>query len=83
MRHLISRLRLNFGQKLFLIATLPLILTAVAILAVVTLQSRQLAEREIETLEAQLIEAKCADIKNFLSIGRTAFVNIHGRAGPE
>jgi two-component system NarL family sensor kinase len=49
---------------------------------VVTLQSRQLAEREIETLEAQLIEAKRAELKNYLSIARTAFVNIYGRAAP-
>ncbi len=83
MRQLISRLRLNYGQKLFLIATLPLILTAVAISVVVTLQSRQLAEREIETLEAQLIEAKRAELKNYLSIARTAFVNIYGRAAPD
>src|SRR6056297_2051526 len=83
MRHLISRLHLNYGQKLFLIATLPLILTAVAISVVVTLQSRQLAEREIETLEAQLIEAKRAELKNYLSIARTAFVNIYGRAAPD
>src|SRR6056297_4253710 len=83
MRHLISRLHLNYGQKLFLIATLPLILTAVAISVVVTLQSRQLAEREIETLEAQLIEAKRAELKNYLSIARTAVVNIYGRAAPD
>ena len=83
MRHLLDRIRLNYGQKLFLVATLPLILTAVAISVVVTLQSRQLAEREIETLEAQLIEAKRAELKNYLSIARTAFVNIYGRAAPD
>lgn len=78
-----ARLRLNYGQKLFLVATLPLILTAVAISVVVTLQSRHLAEREIETLEAELIEAKRAELKNYLSIARTAFVNIYGRAAPD
>lgn len=82
MRHFLARIRLNYGQKLFMIATLPLILTALAISVVVTLQSRQLAEREIETLEAQLIEAKRAELKNYLSIARTAFVNIYGRAAP-
>jgi len=82
MNRLFAHIRLNYGQKLFLIATLPLILTALAISVVVTLQSRQLAEREIETLEAQLIEAKRAELKNYLSIARTAFVNIYGRAAP-
>ncbi|NCQ24899.1 MAG: histidine kinase [Rhodobacteraceae bacterium CG17_big_fil_post_rev_8_21_14_2_50_63_15] len=83
MRPILARLRLNYGQKLFLIATLPLILTAVAISVVVTLQSQQLAEREIATLEAQLIEAKRAELRNYLSIARTAFVNIYGRAAPD
>jgi two-component system NarL family sensor kinase len=82
MQRLFAHIRLNYGQKLFLVATLPLILTALAISVVVTLQSRQLAEREIETLEAQLIEAKRAELKNYLSIARTAFVNIYGRAAP-
>ncbi|HKL64974.1 MAG TPA: cache domain-containing protein [Roseovarius sp.] len=75
--------RLNYGQKLFLLATLPLIVTAVAISVVVTLQSRQMAEREIETLEAQLIAAKRAELRNYISIARTAFVNIYGRAAPD
>jgi len=75
--------RLNYGQKLFLLATLPLILTAVAVSVVVTLQSRQMAEREIETLEAQLIAAKRAELRNYISIARTGFVNIYGRAAPD
>lgn len=83
MRPILARLRLNYGQKLFLVATLPLILTAVAISVVVTLQSQQLAEREIATLEAQLTEAKRAELRNYLSIARTAFVNIYGRAAPD
>ncbi|MFU8778567.1 MAG: cache domain-containing protein [Roseovarius sp.] len=82
MQRVFTRIRLNYGQKLFLVATLPLILTALAISVVVTLQARHMAEREIETLEAQLIEAKRAELKNYLSIARTAFVNIYGRAAP-
>ncbi|MFB9149336.1 cache domain-containing protein [Roseovarius ramblicola] len=78
-----ARFHLNYGQKLFLLATLPLILTALAISVVVTLESRQMAEREIETLEAQLIAAKRAELKNYISIARTAFVNIYGRAAPD
>jgi two-component system NarL family sensor kinase len=78
-----ARLRFNYGQKLFLVATLPLILTAAAVAVVVTLQSRHLAEREIETLEAQLIAAKREELKNYLSLARTAFINIYGRAAPD
>ncbi len=83
MRQLRDRLWQNYGQKLFLTATLPLILAAVVISVLVTLQSRQLAEREIRNLENQLIAAKRAELKNYLSIARTAFVNIYGRAAPD
>ncbi len=74
---------LNYGQKLILAATLPLIVAAVVISVLVTLQSRQLAEREIRNLEAQLIAAKRDELKNYLSIARTAFINIYGRAAPD
>ena len=40
-------IRLNYGQKIYLLATLPLILAAAAIALLVAYQSRELAEREI------------------------------------
>ena len=83
MRRLLDKLRLTYGQKLFLLATLPLILAVAAISILVANQSRQLAEREIKALEIRLIEAKRAELKNYLSIARTAFVNIYGRAAPD
>ncbi len=83
MRRLFSLPRLSYGQKLFLLATLPLILAVAAISVLVESQSRQLAEREIRALETQLIEAKKAELQNYLSIARTAFVNIYGRAAPD
>ncbi len=83
----ISRLRDNisitYGQKVFLLATLPLIVAVFLIFLVVTAESRQLAEREIQALETQLIETKRAELKNYLSIARTAFVNTYGRAAPD
>lgn len=83
MRQLFSRFRPSYGHKLFLLATVPLILAVAAISALVAYQSRELAEREIKALETQLIEAKKAELKNYLSIARTAFVNIYGRAAPD
>ncbi len=74
---------LSYGQKLALLATLPLLLAATAIAFVVASQSRQLAEREIRQLETQLIEAKKAELKNYLSLARNAFMSIYGRAGPD
>lgn len=78
-----TRPQLNYGQKLFLTATLPLILAMVTISVLVTLQSRQMAEREIHTLEEKLIAAKRDELKNYLSLARTAVINIYGRAAPD
>ncbi|MEL7011957.1 MAG: cache domain-containing protein [Pseudomonadota bacterium] len=83
MNRLNSRINLNYGQKIFLVATVPLILAAVAISVLVTLQSQRLAEREIKTLETQLIAAKRDELKNYLSIARTAFIATYGRAAPD
>jgi two-component system NarL family sensor kinase len=78
-----NRISLNYGQKLFLLATMPFLVAAVVISILVTLQSRQLAEREIRLLEEQLIAAKREELKNYLSIARTAFIAIYGRAAPD
>lgn len=76
-------LRMNYAQKLFLLATVPLMLAVTAITLLVTNQSRQLAEREIAALEVQLITAKKAELKNYMSLARTAFASIYGRALPD
>ncbi len=76
-------LSLTYRQKVFLLAALPLLLAVSLIAVVVANQSRQLAAREIAALEAQLIEAKRDELRNYISIARTAFVNIYGRAAPD
>jgi len=77
------QISLSYGQKVFLLATLPLMLAVILIAMVVSSQSRQLAEREIQTLEQQLIETKRDELKNYLSIARTAFVSTYGPAAPD
>ncbi|MCO4848398.1 MAG: cache domain-containing protein [Yoonia sp.] len=72
----------SYGQKVFLVASLPLVLAVTLISFVVTSQSRALAEREIQGLEDQLIQAKRDELKNYLSIARTAIINTYGLAGP-
>ncbi|MEJ6402281.1 cache domain-containing protein [Yoonia sp. 2307UL14-13] len=81
--YLRNALSLNYGQKVFLLATVPLVVAVFLIFLVVTDQSRKLAEREIQALETQLIEAKRDELKNYLSIARTAVVNTYGRAAPD
>lgn len=74
---------LNYGQKIVLLASVPLLLAAAAIMLVVINQSRQLSEMEIRELETQLIEAKQAELKNYLSLARTAIGSIYGNAAPD
>lgn len=76
-------IRLNYGQKIYLIATLPLILAATAIALLVADQSRELAQREIAGLEAQLISVKKEELRNYISLARTAFGGIYGNALPD
>lgn len=78
-----SELALTYRQKVFLLTALPLILAVAAISIVVTAQSRLLAEREIRELEYQLIEAKKAELKNYLSLARTAIGSVYGNAAPD
>ena len=76
-------LKMSYGQKVFLLASLPLLLAAIAIAVLVTAQSRQTAQQEIKVLQNELIAAKRAELKNYLSLARTAFINIYGRALPD
>ncbi len=77
------RMRPTYGQKVFLMASLPLVLAVSAIALLVANQSRQAAETEIAFLEEELIAAKKAELRNYLSLAKTAFINIYGRALPD
>ena len=74
---------MGYTQKLFLLATVPMLLAVLAISALVAHQGRQLSEREISALEAQLIEAKKAELKNYIALARTSFFNVYGPALPD
>ena len=65
-----------------LFAALPLFLAALAIALGVTHQARQLAETEIDALQNQLIKAKKAELRNYISIARTAIGAVYGNALP-
>ncbi len=78
-----ARIDFSYGQKLYLLASLPLVLAVAAISVLVVSQSRQAAESEIAFLESELIAAKEAELRHYLSIARNAFINIYGRASPD
>ena len=83
MMQVLNFFRLNYGQKLFLLAMLPLICAVTAISIIVTNQSKLLAEAEIKSLEIELIEAKKAELKNYVTLARNAFFSIYGKAAPD
>ena len=76
-------LRLSYAQKLSLVAAVPLILAVAAIAVLVANQSRALAEREIQALETQLIEAKKRELRNYVTQARNGFYFIYGSAAPD
>ncbi len=83
MRRIARRISLRYSQKLFLLAAMPLILAVSAIALLVAHQSRMLAEGEIRSLETQLIEAKKAELKNYVTQARNGFYFIYGSAAPD
>jgi len=74
---------LTYAQKLALVAAIPLVLVVAAIAVLVTLQSRASAEREIATLETQMIEAKKDELRNYVTQARNGFYFIYGNAPPD
>ncbi len=70
----------NYAQKLSLLAAVPLIMAVTLIAVLVAYQSRALANREIETLQQQLIEAKKAELRNYVTQARNGFYFIYGSA---
>lgn len=83
MRRFLSLLVPSYAQKLTLLAAVPLILAVTAIAVLVALQSRAVAEQEIRALESQLIEAKKAELRNYVTQARNGFYFIYGNAAPD
>ena len=79
----LSLLRPDYAQKLSLLAALPLVLAVAAIAVLVAVQSRNLAEREIQALERELLEAKKAELRNYVTQARNGFYFVYGRAKPD
>jgi len=76
-------LRLSYAQKLSLVAAIPLILAVAAIAFLVAVQARATAEREIRALESQLIAAKKAELRNYVTQARNGFYFIYGNAAQD
>ena len=79
----IRDLRPSYGQKISLLATLPLIIAVAAISVLVAVQSSEMAEREIQSLETELLEAKKAELRNYVTQAKNGFYYIYGNAAPD
>ncbi len=75
--------RPNYAQKLSLLAALPLVVAVAAIAALVAHQARTMAEKEIQSLEEQLLQAKKAELRNYVTQARNGFAHIYGPAAPD
>ena len=73
----------TYAQKLTLIASVPLVLAVTAIAFVVALQARAVADREISTLEQQLLDAKKVELRNYVTQARNGFYFVYGSASPD
>ena len=73
----------RYRRKFFLMAAIPLVLAMAALAVLVAVQSRDLAEREIAALETQLLNAKKEELRNYISIARTAIGATYGNALPD
>lgn len=74
---------LSYGQKLSLVAAVPLVLAAAAIALLVADQSRRVTEQELKVIERELIDAKEAELANYMSLARTSIGIVYGRALPD
>ncbi len=74
---------LTYARKLYLLATLPLIMSVVAIAGVVAHQSQAMSEREIAELEVQILEAKRQELKNYLQLARNSITADYAPAPPD
>lgn len=75
--------RPSYAQKLFLLATVPLVVSMVMIAVLVAHQSRSFADREIQALEQRMLDAKKEELRNYVTQARNGFYFIYGLAAPD
>ncbi|MFO6463758.1 cache domain-containing protein [Jannaschia sp. KMU-145] len=75
--------RLSYGQRLLVLAALPLMVAVSAIAVLVAIQAERTATREIAALETAMIDAKRRELRNYVQLARTSFITIYGNAAPD
>ncbi len=75
--------RLSLRQKILALATVPLVLSILAITALVTSQSRDLAQAAIDTFSDNMVRAKQQELLNYVGLARSAIADIYDNAAPD
>lgn len=73
---------MNLRQQILAIAVLPLVVAILAITALVTFQSTQLARASISTFERNMLRAKETELLNLTNMAISAINGIYQAAGP-
>lgn len=71
---------MNLRQKILILSVLPLVLAILAITALVTFQSTQLARASIATFERNLLRAKENELLNLTNMAVSAIADIYQAA---
>ena len=74
---------MNLRQKVLLLATVPLLLAVSAITLLVTYQAQSLSDEKIASFERNMLDAKKAELLNYLSLAKTSIHHIYDNAGPD
>ncbi len=71
------RLRLTFRTRLLLITLLPLLLVSGLSWLVISFQADRLVRAELTTLETRILEARKAEIRNYIALAQTSIRHIY------
>lgn len=74
---------MSLKHQILALATLPLIIAILAITALVTSQSRDLARHGIETFEQNALAAKRKELVNYVNLALSSIDHIYADAGPD
>ncbi|MEP0518902.1 MAG: cache domain-containing protein [Hyphomicrobiales bacterium] len=69
--------RLNFRARLLLITILPLVAVSALSWLVISLQADRLVNAELATVEARILEARQAEIRNYISLAQTSIRHLY------
>ncbi|WP_413206671.1 cache domain-containing protein [Rhodospirillum sp. A1_3_36] len=74
---------MTLKQKMILLAIVPLVLSMASVTGMIIMKSRALVDAEVGALERHALNAKKAELKNYMALALTAIDHIYQNAGPD